>query len=74
MKIILTGATGMIGGEVLIQCLQHPAISSVIVLSRRELPASIVKDPKLRVIILDDFMIYPQHILQDLDGAEACIW
>ncbi|KAI4172371.1 MAG: hypothetical protein LQ343_003630 [Gyalolechia ehrenbergii] len=38
MKIILTGATGFIGGEVLRFALLHPSINSIVVLSRRQLP------------------------------------
>lgn len=74
MKIIITGATGFIGGEVLTQCLQDPAITSVVALARRELPASVTGNPKLKVIILEDFLSYSDSALQDIKGAEACIW
>ncbi|KFY94867.1 hypothetical protein V498_03679 [Pseudogymnoascus sp. VKM F-4517 (FW-2822)] len=73
MKVILTGATGFIGGEVLRQALLHPSITTLIVLSRRALSPPITH-PKLHVIILADFAIYPPEVLTQLDGAEACIW
>ena len=30
--------------------------------------------PKLKVIILNDFTAYPDTVLEELAGAEACIW
>jgi N-acetyl-gamma-glutamylphosphate reductase len=74
MKVILTGATGFIGLEVLTQLLLHPTISSVVVLSRRALPSSIPQSPKLKTIIMDDFTKYPPPIMAELSGADACIW
>jgi hypothetical protein len=73
MKVILTGATGFIGGAVLRRCLRLPAITSVVVLSRRALPESFAH-PKLKVIKLDDFGAYPESVLAETKGAAACIW
>ena len=73
MKIILTGSTGFIGGEVLAQCLKNPAITSAVVLSRRELSKEI-SDPKLKVIIMKSFTQYPDSVLKELAGADVCIW
>ena len=75
MKIIVAGATGFIGGEVLAQCLNSPAVSSLIALSRRELPSSLTRNsPKLKVVLLKEFTSYPDEALDELAGAEACIW
>ncbi|MCJ1393973.1 hypothetical protein MMC18_006850 [Xylographa bjoerkii] len=74
MKIILTGSTGFIGKEVLHQCLNSPHITSIVALTRRELPKEVASDPKLKTIILKDFTAYPDDVLQELAGAEACIW
>ena len=74
MRVFLTGATGFIGGEVLTQALAHPSITSLICLSRRALPESVTTNPKVKVIILSDFMSYPPKILAQLEGAESCIW
>jgi uncharacterized protein YbjT (DUF2867 family) len=74
MKVILTGPTGFIGQQVLEQCLQHPSITSVVALSRRELPAPIASNPKLKVSIVDDFLSYSDTLIHDIKGAEACIW
>ena len=74
-KIILTGATGLIGSEVLQQCLAHPSITSVVVLSRRSLPEPLSKRSKLKVIIHQDFSTsYPLALLEEVVDADACIW
>ena len=74
MKIILTGSTGMVGQEILRHCLQHPAITTINVLTRRELPPSTPTSPKLNVIIHKDFGSYPDSVLKQLSGSQACIW
>lgn len=70
MKIILTGSSGFIGKEVLKQCLQHPSITSVVALSRRQLPAH----EKLEVALVEDFLSYSDSMSQLVEGADACIW
>lgn len=71
MKVILSGPTGFIGREVLEQCLQNSSITSIVALSRRELP---VNSAKLIVIIVKDFLSYRDSVLQHTKAAEACIW
>ncbi|KAL9637101.1 MAG: hypothetical protein Q9164_002408 [Protoblastenia rupestris] len=74
MKIILAGSTGFIGREVLEQCLQTSSITAIIALSRRDLPLSASNNSKLKVVIMDDFLCYPESVLIEIKGAEACIW
>ncbi|KAJ5182790.1 hypothetical protein N7492_000406 [Penicillium capsulatum] len=74
MKIILTGSTGGIGLEVLRQCLDHPEITSIVVLSRRDVPEAFSTNPKVHVIIMTNFNVYSEEVLQQLMGAKACIW
>lgn len=73
MKVILTGSTGFMGKEVLDQCLKNPSITSIIALSRRNLPG-VPANPKLTVVIIEDFKLYPESVLEQLKGADACIW
>ncbi|MCJ1251443.1 hypothetical protein MMC30_008676 [Trapelia coarctata] len=73
MKVILTGATGFIGGETLSQLIALPQITSILVLSRRALQ-SLSSSPKVTTVIHEDFSIYPDSLLAKLAGAEACIW
>lgn len=74
MKVIITGATGFIGSAALTECIHNPSISSILVLSRRPLPEAIASNPKLTVVIHEDFSSYPSDILAKLEGAEGCIW
>ncbi|KAI1398863.1 hypothetical protein F4819DRAFT_489123 [Hypoxylon fuscum] len=50
MKILIVGASGMIGGEALIQCLAHPRITNVVAFVRRDLPADVSGHPKLEAM------------------------
>jgi len=71
MKLIITGATGRVGGGALKAVLSNPAITTVVVLSRRETG---VHHPKLQTIIKKDYLHYTSEELSQLEGAEACIW
>jgi nucleoside-diphosphate-sugar epimerase len=73
MKVIILGSTGFIGKEVLQKCIENPAITSIISLSRRDLPKEVI-NPKLTVVIMENFKIYPDSVLEQLQGADACIW
>lgn len=74
MKVILTGLKGFVGSEVLKQCLTHPAITSIVALTRRALPEPAASNPKVKTVILQDFTSYPSSIPEQLSGAEAYIW
>lgn len=71
MKLIITGATGKVGGGALKNALSNPAITKVIVLSRRETGT---QDPKLQTIIKKDYLHYTPEEVSQLQGADACIW
>jgi len=70
MKILLTGATGMVGSEVLRQALNDSEITHVTALVRSPLPVS---HSKLTTIIHSNFQEY--HTLSELfKNVDACIW
>lgn len=71
MKVVIAGATGTIGGGVLQRLLKLPAVTSVVALSRRKLD---VEHNKLQVAMLKDFLHYEPDVLEQLSGAEACVW
>ncbi|MCJ1374559.1 hypothetical protein MMC20_005791 [Loxospora ochrophaea] len=73
MKVILTGSTGFIGSEVLAQCLNNPVITSIVALSRRELPDA-ASNAKVKVVIMEDFAVYSDSVLEEMNGADGCIW
>ena len=70
VRAIITGATGMVGEGVLIECLANPAVERVLVINRK--PGG-VSHPKLREIVHADFFdlspIEPQ-----LAGYSACFF
>jgi uncharacterized protein YbjT (DUF2867 family) len=68
MKLILTGATGFAGGEVLEQALADPEVERVTVLTRRPLG---VTHAKLSEVVVRDFLDYSAI---RVDKADACIW
>ncbi len=53
MKIILTGATGMVGEGVLFECIQNPKVSEILIVGRRNYEIS---DPKVKQLIVPDFL------------------
>ncbi|KAJ7610788.1 hypothetical protein FB45DRAFT_941632 [Roridomyces roridus] len=75
MHIVLTGATGLVGSATLRQCLVSANISRVSILSRRQfaLPEDI-DTSKATIIVHDNYDEYPPSLLQQLKGADACIW
>ncbi|WP_431211436.1 NAD-dependent epimerase/dehydratase family protein [Puia sp. P3] len=70
IKAIITGATGMVGEGVLLECLNHPDIEQVLVINRNPLGIS---HHRLREIIHKDFFdITP--IEDQLAGYNACFF
>jgi len=73
MHLILTGATGTCGAAVLQHCLAEPTITRLTVLSRR--PVALAEGhAKANVVIHEDFTQYPPTLLEQLKGAEGCVW
>lgn len=79
MKIVVTGATGLIGSEVLRQCLKknNNYITHVYAVVRKPLTdRSIAQDPRCTEIVHEDFEHWPEHLLElfKQEGVRACIW
>ena len=70
IKTIITGATGMVGEGVLLECLNHPDVEQVLVINRR--PGG-MSHPKLREIIHPDYFELAS-IEQQLVGYDACFF
>lgn len=68
MKVIITGATGMVGKGVLLECLQNNTISEILVINRASLH---IKHPKLKEIIHTNFLDF-SPIKEQLTGFNAC--
>lgn len=74
MKILITGATGTVGKEILHQCLLRPEVTEVVALSRRPLNDDVSQDHKLRTIIVKDFAKWDEDLLDLIKDADAMIW
>ena len=70
IRAILTGATGMVGEGVLMECLQHPDVEQVLVINRR--PCGVIH-PKLTEIIHTNFFDI-RYIQSQLVGYNACFF
>ena len=70
MKVILFGATGMVGQGVLRECLIDPEVKNVLSLVRRSSGQS---HQKLKEIIHDNFFDFTT-IENDLSGYDACFF
>jgi uncharacterized protein YbjT (DUF2867 family) len=70
LKVIITGATGMIGEGVLLVCLKNPDVERILIINRRQAG---ITHPKLQEVILEDF-----HDLSPLEellsGYDACFF
>jgi uncharacterized protein YbjT (DUF2867 family) len=70
IKVIVTGATGMVGEGVLYECLQHPQVTEILVITRKP---SGFSSPKLKEIIHND--LYDLSPIQSqLAGYDACFF
>ena len=70
IRAIVTGATGMVGEGVLHECLLHPDVELVLIITRRP---SGYSHPKLKEIIHSDF--YDLSTIENqLSGYNACFF
>ncbi|KAK1707114.1 putative nucleoside-diphosphate-sugar epimerase [Colletotrichum lupini] len=79
MKLIITGASGFVGTELLKQSLCIPAIKTVIALTRRPLviqaeSRSDADHSKLRNIVVEGYDQYSVETKAEFATADACIW
>lgn len=69
-SVILTGASGMIGEGVLLECLESDAIDKVLVINRSSINQ---KHPKLKEVLLKDFT-KASSIKEELSNYDACFF
>jgi uncharacterized protein YbjT (DUF2867 family) len=70
MKVLIFGATGMVGQGVLLECLRDPGVTQVTTLGRT---ATCTRNPKLREIVHPDLENYA-GMEAALTGYEACFF
>ena len=70
LKVVITGATGMVGKGVLLECLDSENIDSVLLINRRSID---MEHDKLKEIVHQDF--YDLSSIEDqLKGYDACFF
>ncbi|MEP4533211.1 MAG: NAD-dependent epimerase/dehydratase family protein [Cyclobacteriaceae bacterium] len=67
MKVIITGASGMVGRGVLLECLDHDQVDQVLSIGRSEIA---IDHPKIKQIIHKDFSDF-SSIESELAGYDA---
>src|SRR5450432_767878 len=70
IKVIITGATGMVGEGVLFECLQNPTVNEVLIVNRRHYE---LQHPKLKELIVPDFFQLSQFA-ENIKGYDACFF
>lgn len=85
MKLIVVGATGFLGTEVLRQAVARKDITSVVAVTRRALSESSKKGKggeeeaqeikkKLVEVVVKDYDQYDDKVKEAFAGAGGCIW
>lgn len=70
LNVILTGATGMVGEGVLVECVNHPMVERILVITRKPTGYS---HPKMSEIVHEDFSDI-SSISGNLRGYNACFF
>jgi len=69
-KVIITGATGMVGKGILLECLDNEAIDEVLIIGRNSIG---IKHPKLKELIHKDFSDF-SDVKDQLKNYDACFF
>jgi uncharacterized protein YbjT (DUF2867 family) len=71
IKVIITGATGLVGEGVLFECLDHADVKEVLIVGRK--PYTGKKHEKLKECIVADFFNL-ESFYEQLSGYDACLY
>lgn len=79
MKLIIAGANGFVGTELVRQSLRLPSITSIIALSRRPVDTrlgdpSVADASKLKSVVVRSYDTYSDDERAAFANADACIW
>jgi uncharacterized protein YbjT (DUF2867 family) len=74
MKLIVSGATGLIGSEIIRQALRNSSVTEVVALARKPVAIDDSSASKLKNVVIRDYAEYPDEVKAQLAGADACIW
>lgn len=75
MKLIIAGATSLLGTEIVRQSLHIREITQVVALARQTVHLDeSIDSSKVRTFVIDDYGQYPDDVKAEFAGADACIW
>ncbi|KAF2512810.1 NAD-dependent epimerase/dehydratase family protein [Flavobacterium zhairuonense] len=70
MKVIITGATGMVGEGVLFECLANKNVTEVLIVNRKHYN---LDHPKLKELLIPNFLQL-ENFSEQLKGYDACFY
>jgi uncharacterized protein YbjT (DUF2867 family) len=70
IRVIITGATGMVGEGVLLECLAHPEVAVVLLVGRKPYGRS---HPKMKELLVTDFLEL-DGVQDELSGYDGCFY
>jgi uncharacterized protein YbjT (DUF2867 family) len=70
IKVIITGATGMVGEGVLLECLDNDLVAEVLIISRRHYE---MRHRKLKELLVPDFLKL-DAFAENIRGYDACFF
>jgi hypothetical protein len=70
MKVIITGATGMVGEGVLFECLENENVEEVLIVNRKHYD---LDHSKLKELLIPDFLQL-ENFSEQLKGYDACFY
>ena len=70
IKVIITGATGMVGEGVLLECLDNDLVAEVLIISRRHYET---RHRKLKELLVPDFLKL-DDFAEKIKGYDACFF
>jgi uncharacterized protein YbjT (DUF2867 family) len=71
--VLLLGGTGRTGGRVLRQLLERGVEVRAVVRAADRLPAGVLDDPRLTVVVADLLSLSDEQIVEQVDGCDAVI-
>jgi hypothetical protein len=70
LNVIIAGSTGMVGKGMLLECIDHPEVESILLINRNPIDIS---HPKIKEVLVKDFFNL-DPIRNDLQGYNTCFY
>ncbi len=74
MKLVIGGATGFVGREVLRQALQCAEVTEIVTIGRRPVVVDDEQRSKITDIVMEAQDAFPDSVGRLIADSDACIW